>query len=82
MEDIIHQFSWNSSFKLVNNNWYVFSQQFLDRKFLDLFLKFKNDRIEVWWRSIQCIIISIISNIYVIIFKKEVANINVKKKWS
>ena len=44
---------------------------------LMFFPKFKNDRIKVWRTGIR-VVISIISNINVTIFKKKVADVNVK----
>ena len=54
----------------------------LSKNSFGIFLKFKNDRIKVWWTGIRYIVISIISNINVTIFKQEVTDVNVKKKWS
>ena len=44
---------------------------------LMFFPKFKNDRIKIWRTGIR-VVISIISNINVTIFKKKVADVNVK----
>ena len=46
------------------------------------FLKFKNERIKVWWTDIRCIVMSIISNINATIFWKEVTDVDIKKKLS
>ena len=48
--------------------WYYVIVMKPSKKIFGVFLKFKNDRIKVWWTGTQCIAINIISNINVIIF--------------